>query len=843
MTSHVQGSNQRPKSVNQNRNTQAALEKTLPAPEAGETSSAELEAAPNFAVVGIGASAGGLKAVRELLKHLPDDTGMAFVLIQHLNPNHESSLPKILAKATSMPVEATTDGQQLRPNTLSIIPPGFRLALKGRTLKLNARVRPAGDFLPIDGFFESMASELREKAIAVVLSGSNADGAKGVVVVRSAGGLTMAQSEASAEYTSMPRQAMLTKMVDFAGTPAEIGQLLGKIARHPHLYPEALPSSQLGGEKEGTALEQILHLLRQTGVDFSHYKPGTVRRRILRRMALHGVKKLEDYAVFLADSPQECEALKEDLLIKVTSFFRDPEVFDALKHTVFPALLENRDFEQPLRIWVPGCSSGQEVYSLAICLLEFLGDRYLLLPIQLFGTDLSEFAVRKARQGFYLADDLIAFTAECREKYFDKVSNGYQIKKLVREMCVFAQQDFTRDPPFSRLDLISCRNALIYFGEVLQKRAFPLFHYALAPGGFLLLGQSESIGTFDELFTLVDPKARIYRKKRSAVRASVEILPAFALRKQELKPDSVPEQKTRTGVEPEPDLQQSVERWLLAKYDPAVVVIDRHLQIRYFRGDTGPYLQPVPGTASFDLMKMAHESLRSELRSLIYRAQSSGQSRVREDLLVKLPAGERLVRIEVQPLIFNADHQFFIIELHSRMPADPDPDQDQNQEPSDEVQQQLMRLKQDLTVSHNYQQTLEEEKELALEQLRTANEEILSSNEELQSINEELETAKEELESSNEELSTVNQELQERNNQLTHSQEDLNNLIASAEVPYIILTHDQIIRRISPLAGEQLNVRTGDIGRPLREISLRYNIAQMEDSIRKVIETGITAEQ
>ncbi|MDY0212803.1 MAG: CheR family methyltransferase [Desulfuromonadaceae bacterium] len=839
MSSHVEGSIQPPKSVNQNSKTEAALEKAGPAPEAGETSSTELEVAQNFAVVGIGTSAGGLKAVRELLKHLPGDTGMVFVLmIQHLNPNHESSLSEILAKATPMSVQVAENDQQLQSNTFLIVPSGFSFFLKGRTIRLEKREQKAGSFLPTDCFFETLASELLEKAIAIVLSGLGAEGAKGLAVVRSAGGLIMVQNE---ENSSTAEQALLTKMVDFTGTPAEIGQLLGEISRHPHLYPEALPNSQPNNDKAGTTLEQILHLLRQTGVDFSHYKPNTVRRRILRRMALHRVQALETYVILLEDSPQEREALKEDLLIKVTSFFRDPEVFDALGKAVFPALFEDRDSKQPLRIWVPGCSSGQEVYSLAICLLEFLGDRYPQQSIQIFGTDLSELAVGKARQGLYPAGELTGISAEYQGKYFDKSANGYRIKKLVREMCVFARQDFTRDPPFSRLDLISCRNALIYFGEVLQKRAFPMFHYALAPGGFLLLGQSESIGTFDELFILVDPKARIYRKKRSLVRTSVDILSSPTLPRPELKPGSIPDPKERTGTEPEPDLQQSVERWLLTKYDPAVVVIDHRLQIRHFRGDTGLYLQPVPGTPSFDLMKMVHESLRSELRSLIHRAQSSGQPQARENLPVKLHAVERLVRIEVQPLILNADHQFFMIELHSRISADPDPSRDS--EPSGEGQQQLALLKQDLAASYAYQQTLEEEKERALEQLRTANEEILSSNEELQSINEELETAKEELESSNEELSTVNHELQERNSQLTRSHDDLSNLLASAEVPYIILTRDLTIRRISPLADEQLNVRAEDIGRPLREIRLRYNVAQMEDLIRKVMETGETAEK
>lgn len=841
MTSPDRESRNKPNSAKLPDENARSPKKTRPAKKLTRSAAAESKDLADFPVVGIGASAGGLKALRELLEKLPADTGMAFVLIQHLSPSHASSLPEILAKATAMEVKTAEDGQALRPNTLSIIPPGFNLFLQGRTLRLEKREESAGAFFPIDRFFVSLADELQEKAIAVVLSGSSSDGAKGVVVVRSAGGLTLAQSEASAEYPSMPRQALLTDKVDFSGSAAEIGQLLGEIARHPHLYPEAIPKIQSPGPEEETALEQIQRLLRQTGVDFGNYKQSTVRRRILRRMALNRVQTLPDYVACLEKSAKELENLKEDLLIKVTSFFRDPEVFAALKQEVFPALVQQRDPMQPLRIWVPGCASGQEVYSLAICLLEYLGDRAVGLSILIFGTDLSEIAIEKARQGLYSAADLAEVDSARVENYFNKIGDGYQIKKLVRELCVFARQDFTRDPPFSRLDLISCRNVLIYLGAKLQKHVLPLFNYALAPGGFLLLGQSESIGQFDELFSLVDPKARIYRKTRSVERHGGEFWPGPALRRPGTKPDPRPLPLPSSRPEAEPDLQRVVEHWLLSKYDPAVVVIDRQLQIRHFRGDTGPYLQPVPGKASLDLMKMVRDDLRIELRSLIHLAHKGGQPQRREDLLVQLPAGERLVSLEVQPVDIEGEQPFSMIEFRSRMPLGIGREEDS--ELSTEYRMELTRLKQDLAASHAYQQTLIEEKERALEELRIANEEILSSNEELQSINEELETAKEELESSNEELSTVNQELQDRNSQLTRSHEDLSNLITSAEIPFLILTRDLKIRSISPLASEQLKVRPSDIGRPLKEINLRLKVANLDGLIRQVVESGEALER
>ncbi|MDT8443433.1 MAG: CheR family methyltransferase [Desulfuromonadales bacterium] len=789
-------------------------------------------------VVGIGASAGGLKALRELLEELPADTGMAFVLIQHLNPSHESSLPEILAKATPMAVQTAQDGQPLQPDTLSIIPPGYSLALEGRTLHLEKREQPPGTFRPIDSFFMAMAREFREQAIAVVLSGSNSDGAKGVIDVRNAGGLTLVQTEKTAEYTSMPRQALLTGKVDFCGSAIEIGRLLGNIARHPHLYPEALPEPPRTATDTENELEPIQQLLRKTGVDFSNYKQSTVRRRIMRRMALNRVQTLSDYAARLADSPDELKILKEDLLIKVTSFFRNQEVFDTLKQQVFPALLKNRDRDQPVRIWVPGCASGEEVYSLAISLLEYLGNQSTGIQVQIFGTDLSDSAIEKARHGLYSEADLAEVESRRIEKFFDKTRQGYQIKKLVREMCVFARQDFTIDPPFSRLDLISCRNVLIYLGPVLQKRVIPLFHYALNSGGYLLLGQSESIGQFDGMFSMIDPKARIYVKKVGIEHSKIEFWPGRSLRDVHRQNHTMDKRQSAPGTTQEPNLEREVELLLLRKYNRAAVVVDRDLKIRHFRGDTGSFLQPVPGKATLDLLKMVRDPLRLELQTLIHLACKDGESKCREGLDVQLDEGERLVQLEVIPFSAGEDQQFFLVEFHAQPAVTGDDNQVSDESLPAAYQRELVRLKQDLAASHAYQQTLIEDKDHALEDLRTANEEILSSNEELQSLNEELETAKEELESSNEELSTVNQELQDRNEELSRSHEDLSNLIASAEIPFVIVNKEMIIRRISPTAGEHLNVRRSDVGRPLSDINLRLKLPNLESSLKQVMDFG-----
>jgi len=794
-------------------------------------------------VVGIGASAGGLKAIRELLDSLPSDTGMAFVLIQHLNPMHVSSLPEILAKATKMVVQTAEDGQALQPNTLSIIPPGFSLTLEGHSLHLDEREEPPGAFLPIDRFFISMAHEIKDQAIAVVLSGSSSDGAKGVIEIRSAGGLTMAQSEESAEYSSMPRQALLTNKVDFCGSAGEIGRLLGDIARHPHLYPDALPESHITEIEKDSELEPIQALLRKTGVDFSNYKQSTVKRRIMRRMALNRVQTIKDYAIRLKDSPGEIESLKEDLLIKVTSFFRDKDVFVALKKKVYPVLFKGRDHDNPVRIWVPGCASGEEVYSMAISLLEYLGGRASGVTIQIFGTDLSDIAIEKARRGLYSESDLAEVDPKRVDKFFSKNTDGFRINKIVRDMCVFARQDFTRDPPFSRLDLISCRNVLIYLGPILQKRVIPMFHYALQTGGFLLLGQAESIGQFDAMFSLVDSKARIYCKKSGDEHADSGFWPGPPLRNIALHGRTQQLNKPASETGQEPDLEREVEQVLLRKYNPAAVVVDQDLKICHFRGNTGPYLQPVSGKASLDLMKMVRDPLRLELQNLIHLAFKDGVSQCREGLPLGLPEGDRLVRLEVVPFSFKGEQQFFLIEFHDRPTLTQEKKKSGGEPLPHAFQQELSRLQQDLAASYAYQQTLTEEKERALEELRTANEEVLSSNEELQSINEELETAKEELESSNEELSTVNQELQDRNEELTRSNEDLSNLISSAEIPFIIITKELTIRRISPTSGEYLNVRNGDIGRPLSEINLSFKLPKLDSFLRKVMETGQPLEQ
>src|SRR6266851_3001788 len=477
-----------------------------------------------FPIVGVGASAGGLEAFTQLLKALPPRTGMAYVLVQHLDPTHESVLTELLTKTTEMPVRQVADATPVEPNHVYVIPPNVDLIISQGILRLTARTEARGHHMPIDRFLRSLAEDQGSNAIGVVLSGTASDGTLGLAAIKAEGGITFAQDEKSAKFDGMPQSAIAAGCVDLVLPPDGIAEELARICEHPYLAHSS--SSEIAelipdGDPQ---LKDILHLLRTAnGVDFSDYKPATVKRRILRRMALHKVGELKGYVQFLQHHPAEVEALYEDILIKVTSFFRDPDAFEALKTEVFPSILKHRSPEEPIRVWVPGCSTGEETYSQAIALLEFMGNRSADIPIQLFGTDLGQGGIEKARAGIYPDSIAADVSPERLRRFFLKVEGGYRINKTIRDMCVFARQNLLQDPPFSRIDVISCRNVLIYLGPVLQKRIMPIFHYALKPKGFLMLGGAEGLlGTASDLFELMDRKHKIYYRKSTASRLHLD---------------------------------------------------------------------------------------------------------------------------------------------------------------------------------------------------------------------------------------------------------------------------------------------------------------------------------
>ncbi|GAO36155.1 chemotaxis protein CheR [Sulfuricella sp. T08] len=784
-----------------------------------------------FPVVGVGASAGGLDAFTKLLKNLPADTGMAFVLVQHLDPKHVSLLPELLGRASSMPVAEITDGTRIEPNHVYVMPPNYSLALLHGVLHLMPRPDGLGKHLPIDDFLSSLAEDRNSNAIGVILSGTASDGTLGMKAIKFAGGITFAQSEDSAEYDGMPHSVISAGHVDFVLTPEEIGKELVRIARHPYLRPEETgPRGELvsGG---GDNLNKIFVLLRsRTGNDFTYYKHSTIRRRIKRRMVLHQLEKIEDYVKYLQKQPGELDALFQDILINVTSFFRDPETFDALQQEVFPALIEKRSAEQPLRIWVPGCSTGEEVYSVAIALLEFLGDRASSFHIQIFASDIDDKAIDIARQGIYPESIRDVIAPGRLQRFFIKTPSGYQISKIIRDMCVFAVQSVVKDPPFSRLDLICCRNLMIYLGAVLQKKVLHTFHYALRPGRFLMLGTSETIGSFADLFATVDKKNKIYVKK------SVASLPGYDFSILPHAPMSAADQANPARAPSALDIQHEAERLILTTYAPPGVIINQDLQILHFRGQTGPYIEPSPGSASLNLLKMARQDLVLELRSVVNQAIKERNKVRKEGVRIRNDGGYRMVNLQVLPLSEEGPaepHYLVLFEPGSEALASAQPDA----ATPDATNLRIQALEQERLSSREYMQSIIEEQEATNEELQSANEEIQSANEELQSTNEELETAKEELQSTNEELSTINDEHENRNQELMSSNNDLANLLASVELAIVILSDDLRIRRFTPTAKALLNLIDADIGRPIGNIRPNVNILDLEKQVREVIDT------
>ncbi|MFE8604901.1 chemotaxis protein CheB [Archangium violaceum] len=786
-----------------------------------------------FPVVGIGASAGGLPALQTLLESLPSDTGMAFVIVQHLSPDHESLLPSLLAMRTAMPVLEAREGP-LTPDHVYVSPPGTRLTLERDTLRLGKARATRGPPRIIDEFLGSLAESAPGRAIGVILSGTGTDGTRGLQAIRSAGGTTFAQDPASAGFDAMPRSAIHAGGVDHVLPPEGIAAALARLAHGPRA---PLPPPSSSSDMSAQDLSRVFHLLHtRTGVDFTHYKPSTIHRRMGQRMRLRRTDRLADYARYLEEYPEECEALGQDLLIHVTSFFRDPEAFEALKQHVIPERFRERPPGNPFRLWVPGCSTGEEVYSLLICLMEYLGEDITTTSIQAFGTDLSEPALAQARTAVYPESIAADLSPERLRRFFVRTEGGYRIHKSLRDLCIFARQNVVADPPFSRMDLISCRNVLIYLDPVLQKKVLPIFHYALNPGGYLLLGNSETVGASADLFSLVDRRHKLYRKKSVSYRPHL----SFTYREPVAeRHEDAPHSSSRGA--PERDPQREADRLVLASYGPPGVIVNDALEILHFRGHTGPYLEPLPGAASLNLLKMAREGLALELRTAIREVQR-GPSRVRkEQVRVSGREGERRINLEVNLLQASSstrEHYYLVLfEEAPELPASATPRGANAQTPRGQrptTRQEVERLHEELRTARQHLQTLLQEQETTSEQLRAAHEEAQSSNEELQSTNEELETAKEELQSTNEELTTLNEELQNRNTELSQLNSDLNNLLGSTQIATVTLGDDLRIRRFTPMAHEVLGLTAGDVGRSLRDLQFPLELPDLERAVSQV---------
>jgi two-component system CheB/CheR fusion protein len=786
-----------------------------------------------FPVVGVGASAGGLEAFIELLGALPADPGMAFLFVLHLEPTRKSQLAEVLTGVTPMQVHEATERVAVQVNHVYLIPPDRNIALNDGHISLSPRSPGRGQNMPADHLFRSLAATQKSRAIGVILSGGGTDGTLGFQSIKAEAGITFAQDPASARQPSMPRSAAVDGNVDYILPPQEIARQLLLLRQHPYNNEPATARDLL--PESADALAELLALMRgATGVDFTHYKRSTIKRRVQRRMALRNLNNVPHYLQLLREDPAELSSLYQDFLIRVTQFFRDPGAYEALKEKVFPALIAGRSADAPIRLWVAGCATGEEVYSLAICLLEFLGGHNDSLPVKILATDLSDAALDKARGGVYLDNIEIDVSPDRLRRFFVRQDGHYHISKAVRDLCVFSRHNMSADPPFSRLDLVSCRNVLIYMDGALQKRVLPILHYALNPGGFLFLGSSESIGGFSDLFETVDAKHRIYTKKQatSPVPLDFNAFPAIegAGRRQHREESGA----LWTALE----VQKEADRVVLSRYAPVGVVVDETGTVVQFRGRTSAFLEPAPGMASLDLLRMLREGLLAEVRMALDQAKAENTAVAREGVQVIEGHQVRRVRVEVLPFKVPPSGVRFFLVLFQEMLAAAAPRPTAPTEPQlAATEQQVAQLQQELAAVREYLQSVIEEQESTNEELKSANEEILSANEELQSTNEELQTAKEEAQSANEELATVNEELHHRNADLGRANNDLVNLLGGMNIPIVLVTRDLRIRRFTPQAEKVFNLIPTDVGRPMSDIKPNLDIADLGHLIEQVIDS------
>lgn len=808
--------------------TGAAADRSGSEPEsnAGDTL-APAHAAP--IVVGIGASAGGLEAFTELLRHLPSDTGLALVFIQHLSPTRETTLPHLLSSVTGMPVAEATGGLSPQPNHVYVIPPGVGMTVNEGRVRLTPRDETK-IFLPIDSFLHSLAADAGERAVGVVLSGTGSDGAEGLREIVAAGGIALVQDPEQARYDGMPRAAIALGAADRTLPAAQIAAELERIARLPtarHRRPRR-PAEEIAVSEE--QFTEIFERLRQvSGVDFSHYKPGTVRRRLQRRILLNRLQDVAGYLKLLKERPGEIDALYRDILIHVTQFFREPKSFEVLKAEVVPRIFDRT--RGTVRCWVPGCATGEEVYSLAIVLNEVLQGRRTELTVQIFGTDVSEEAIEQARRGIFPESIAPDVGPERLRRYFTKVDNQYRIAQALRDQCVFARQDITRDPPFSNIDLILCRNVLIYLGHELQKKVLGIFHYALRPEGYLALGSAETVGTQSDLFSPLDKRQRIFTRMPVPSPRSGSRLD-YGPRRGDGSQEPAPAQP-RNPYAP-------AEQILLDAYSPAAVIVNDELRIVHARGKTGAYLELAAGDPDLHLLKMARPGLLHGLRGALFEVRREGQPVRLEGQRVRSDGDGRLVDLAVWPVIIEGSRHFLVAfeDAGAREVSESDRPAVELPRPLDdsEAAQRIREMQEELDANRAFLESTIQDLEAANEELQSANEEILSSNEELQSTNEELDTAKEELQSTNEELNTVNDELQARNDELSAANGDLSNLLASVEIAIVMVSLDLCVRRFTPMAERLFNLIKSDVGRPIGHVRPNIECPDLEAVIARVID-------
>ena len=780
---------------------------------AGDAGGATQSRQPRTAVrvVGIGSSAGGPEALQQLLGKLPADCALSFVVVQHRGPDRKSLLDQMLARVTPLPIIRITNNLKVAPGRIYLSPPGKFVALAGDRLRLTAP-RPADRraTLPVDYFFESLAAARGEMAIGVVLSGAGCDGARGVKAIKEAGGLTFAQSPVSASYASMPDSAIATRLIDFILPAEEIAARLTAVLQHPYLRDGN--TTQATDDDFSNTVEQILvTLYSKTGQDVSGYKTTLIHRRIARRMAVHQMQHAPEYLRILHQDPREPDRLLQDMLTGVTGFFRDVDAFETLRDKVLIPLVLSRQAGDGLRIWVAGCSSGEEAYSVAIVLAEAMERLNTRPPVQLFASDIDAEAIQAARRGTYLESIAADVSSQRLYRYFDADKAAYKIKKYIRDNIVFCVHNLIKDPPFCKMDLISCRNLMIYLSPEMQRRVLPRLHYALIPGGHLFLGTTESIGEFGELFSEVSRKHRIFRRR--------DVLPAHRYRSYHLEAFKDRGREGRTAQQPAAltprDVVSHARQIILDEYAPPAVLIDRNFSILHFFGNTDPYLKTPTGKASFNILKIARQGLTRELRQCLTLALASGREQRTQILSISSPQGLIHPAVIVRPIVDESTGRMQLIVLFDRRQDLDDADgQPPHAGNSAAAPSEARGLVDELRANKEYLQT-------TVEMLETANEEYRATNEELQSANEELETAREELSSTNAELVAVNLERNRKIEALTRSNNDINNLLESTAIACLFLDLNLRVRRFTPAMTNLINLRRSDIGRPIGDITTR----------------------
>jgi len=786
-----------------------------------------------FPLVGIGASAGGLEALQEFFNHMPERPGVAFVVVIHLHPGYTSMMPEILSKATGLKVVEADNGMPVERDTVYVVPPRGMLEIVGGVLRLASSEGVTLPYLPIDHFFRSLADDAKDNAIAVILSGTGTDGTLGVRAVKAEGGMAMVQNPASAKYSGMPDSAVNTGMADYILPPAEMPDQLVAYTRGITPPEHRLEAPPIPKEP----LQRILGMLRaRTGHDFSSYKMSTVLRRIERRMNVHHISEPAQYAFYLQENPYEIDNLFKELLISVTSFFRDPQAFETLSEKAIIPLLQARSSEQTLRIWIPGCASGEEAYSIAILVNEAMEHLKKRVPVQIFGTDLDAKAIETARTGVYMDGITADVAPRLLDRYFVLEHSVFKIKKDIREEVIFAVQNVIKDPPFTKLDMIVCRNLMIYLDAGIQQRLLGIFHYALKPGGILFLGPSETVGAQADLFDSLDHKWKIYRRKESmaAIRSLMEIPAQLAFMQ---NGQMQAEHRIR---EKQAQVPEMLERYLLDKFTPTAIVIDDRGTIVFIHGRTGLYLEPSEGQPRNNILEMAREGLARPLESAMRQAAAENSEVSRNNIRVRTNGDFSDIHLTVNRITEpEALRGLLLVTLRPAASEKTSGKETQVEESPNQV----VELERELQNTKESLQTTIEELETSNEELKSSNEELQSTNEELQSSNEELETSKEELQSLNEELTTVNSELQSKLQELARANDDMQNLLNGIQVATIFLDNQLKVKRFTEQAKDVVRLIQSDVGRPLTDLATKLNYDRLAADCAEVLKTLIPMEK